>query len=494
MTNISYLSNSEGNQKLLADNFEKAYCKILNSNIEANICQLIWLFTNMICEDLRFAEIIMNSDIMGLILKFLNTRSFETENTQNFYTLIKISSNFFFHLLNRKNKWPNDIMHRINKISEIISTYIFFSDENIVTNSIWTIMFISDLEDPDELFLSNLLLNNNFLYCLLGLDFEEYKEILFPSLKILGNILSTTDNDLVDSILDLGVLDFINVTLSREKNKLILRTTIWIIANICGGSHLHVKKIVESEIFGKLLILSEDYDYSTKKEAIFTIMNICSLNKNFSLSCELVKKGIYKFFVRILESNSQSEVYDMILTSIENILSSAVPVKNIIGSNSLCKRFEIEGGVSALEKLQFNSNDKVYKKSEKILETYFQTQVTSLRDYKFSEKENEKDKEFYSQGILSNNSTIMSKIENKIENSLTNITIQNSNPFLSFTSSFNKNTNHTPDLTFCLNTNKRMSFHELFKNEIPNKDFSAGFDKSFNYFSGNNNTNNILEK
>jgi hypothetical protein len=427
----------------------------------------------------------MKNEILELIINFLNSKFNEKEITQNSFILVKICSNFFFHLLNRKNTWPSDIMVRINRISEVISNFIFFNDEKIVTNCMWSIMFISDLEDPDQLFLPRLLLNNNFLNCLLGLDYEENKEILFPSLKILGNILSITDNDLIDSILDLGVLDFLNVILSREKNKLILRTTIWIIANIAGGNHLHVKKIVESENFGKLLILSEDYDYSTKKEAIFTIMNICSLNKNFALSCELVKKGIYKFFVRILESNSQSEVYDMILTSIENILSSAIPVKNIIGANSLCNRFEIEGGVSALEKLQYISNDKIYKKSEKILETYFKTQETSLGDINYTEKE----KEFYSQGILKNN---MNTQQNNINKS--NSSIPSSNPFLNFSDSFNRNRNENLDSTYCLNTNNRLSFHELFKNEIPNNELSSGIDKSLKYFSGPNNSNNILKK
>lgn len=371
----------------LKPSFLDGYIRLLaHQEITEISLQLLWLLSNIVCDVEQYRNIILASDIIDIIFQKINLVLDINSQMQSYNLLrdafIKSSIEFLHNLFNKFEEIPAQLMPQVYKIIPIFTNSYIFRDDQIFSMCIWGLSFISGLSDTEEMKIPQLIMNNNgdIVNIILALDYDTYKELLIPGLHIMGNILSVYNNEFVEFTLNLGVIDFLYTIFQTEKSKKIIKKVLWVISNICGGGFEHIKQIVDHQIFNKVIELCNDYDFSTKKEAIFTVNNICTHKLNFSISTFLVKKGVLEMIIEVLETFKDPVLLQLVLTSLNFILATAIPMSTITGRNSFCSKFEQLGGISALEKMQEHANDNIYRLSLSILENYFKTHIVSYSD------------------------------------------------------------------------------------------------------------------
>jgi hypothetical protein len=411
-------------------------------------------------------------------------------NLQNYAIIreafIKSCIEFLYNLLIKFEEVPVSLVPQIYKIIPIFTNTYIFRDDHIFSMCIWGLSRISGISDENEIKILELIMNNNgdLLNTLLALDYDTYKELLIPSLQIMGNLISVYNKNFVEFILSFGVIDFLNTILLSEKSKKIIKKVLWVVSNISGGDYEHIKQIVEHQIFNKVLELCNDYDFSTKKEAIFTVHNICTHKLNFTISTFLIKKGVFNMIKDVLETYKDPLLLEMVLTSLNCILCTAIPIISLTGTNNLSNKFEQLGGIASLEKMQEHANDNIYRLSLSILETHFKTHLVSysdmVRDYaennycenNIVEDRTEYQQDLQNQGYSYPNSNIMSGNKFAVGSSINqtntfsfhaSLSLENdNNNFIDQNSRENKNINKFSNLFNPINhedSNKRNFYH-----------------------------------
>lgn len=361
----------EENKLLISEKFLSIHYKFLNSQSIDLLDQIIWLLTNIICENVEFRNIIFKTPIIEKIRNI-------TYNSLNFNqaNLLKSTSNFLYYSLNYSSL-SKELNESLSKILPIIIRLIMNSKGEIFTNSLWALVHISNAEDKEyikDLFNKFIFQNNGELFIkILSLDFESSKMELILVIRIFANLLSLEDEEFLNNLLELNILAFFDKTLISEKNKKIKHEILLAISNLIKDSNIsQIKQLLESNLYNSILGIANDYDIKLKKDAIILIFTICNLS-NFNLSTELVKRGTFRMVIELLENTSDHQIILYCLYSIDRIIATGEFLKSVLKDNTIAKKFEACGGCDCLEKFQSNLNMDIYAKAMEILEKYFET-------------------------------------------------------------------------------------------------------------------------
>jgi len=96
--------------------------------------------------------------------------------------------------------------------------------------------------------------------------------LFIPALRVMGNILSSSDPQVIERCLWANVLDKLT-NLLYQTNTNVIKESLWGLSNITAGPVSHVERFVESDAFDRVASLSKNSNIDLRKESLYVLCN-----------------------------------------------------------------------------------------------------------------------------------------------------------------------------------------------------------------------------
>lgn len=190
-----------------------------------------------------------------------------------------------------------------------------------------------------------------------------------PALRTVGNIVTGTDLQ-TQFIINHNTLPCLLSLLSNPK-KGIRKEACWTISNITAGNKDQIQSVIDANIIPPLVQLLEQAEFDIRKEAAWAISNATSGGTSEQIRF-LVTQGCIPPLCDLL-GVADPKIVTIALEGLENILKVGQSDAARTGSphNDMARHIAEADGLTKIEDLQQHSNNDIYEKCVRILETYF---------------------------------------------------------------------------------------------------------------------------
>jgi len=245
-----------------------------------------------------------------------------------------------------------------------LAQLIFSPDEEVLTDACWALSYLSD--GPNEKIQA--VIEAGVCRRLVELLLNPSPAVQTPALRTVGNIV--TGNDLqTQFVINNNALPCLLALLSSPK-KGIRKEACWTISNITAGNKDQIQSVVENNIIPPLIQLLTNAEFDIRKEAAWAISNATSGGSAEQIKF-LVQQGCIRPLCDLL-TVSDPKIVTIALEGLENILRVGdEEVRQTGGENQMAIFISEAEGLTKIEDLQQHSNNEIYERCIKILETYF---------------------------------------------------------------------------------------------------------------------------
>ncbi|XP_003559766.1 importin subunit alpha-1b isoform X1 [Brachypodium distachyon] len=263
---------------------------------------------------------------------------------------------------------------QVKPILEIISLLIHSADEKILADACWALYYICDgVEDGIQH-----VLDAGVCHQLVKLLMHASANILLPVITALARI-SAGDDTQVQVIVEKGILPCLTQLFARNYPKNIKKQACLIVSNITAGSKEQIQAVIDADIMNHAVALLKTAESDIKKEAAWAISNAASGGSNDQIQY-LVSRGCLEPLCNVLTHYQDVDLVYACLEGLENVLKAG-EIAGKEGKESAAMnpyaQFILEcGGLDNLEELQDFGNDEVYKLVMKLLESYWDEEVS----------------------------------------------------------------------------------------------------------------------
>jgi hypothetical protein len=311
----------------------------------------IWALGNIISVTDNL-ESFLSTSILSKIFNLAETKAMQ---------LIRVIASFFKNLAVPDAKLSDEMLYNI---IDIFSNYIYHNETGIISECLWGLANISDMDVDMNRFVP-------LIDRIVSIDYMKMdKGDVTAILLMIGNISASIDKTELENLYKDGIYDYLEAMLFNINDKNVKTKILWVTSNICHNSNIMIEKLLESNFSNQVIKLLDNPIQNVRKEALYVIANIVD-NKHFSHSHKLVAKGLYIELISIMNNIYDKEILKHVIFILENIFSSAEVFRDISGDNPLVKKFEDIGGVDCLEKLHNHYCHDIYKQSEELFNKYF---------------------------------------------------------------------------------------------------------------------------
>ncbi|PUZ73511.1 hypothetical protein GQ55_2G480000 [Panicum hallii var. hallii] len=270
-------------------------------------------------------------------------------------------------------KLPAEV--QVKPILEIVSQLIHSADEKILADACWTVYYIcGGVDDAIQD-----VLDAGVCPQLVNLLMHASASVLLPVIMALARI-SAGDDAQVQVLIENGILNCLAQMLARNYPKNIKKQACLIVSNIATGNKEQIQAVIDASIISPLVVLLRTSESDIKEEAAWALSNAASSASSEQIQY-LVSRGCLEPLCSVLSCKDHDLVYTC-LEGLENILQAGeVGKKGEESGTNPYAQFILEcGGLDKLEDLQDVNSDRIYELAMKLLQSYWEEEVSGSDD------------------------------------------------------------------------------------------------------------------
>lgn len=329
------------------------FVKLLSSINDDVREQAVWALGNIAGDSPPCRDLVLESGAMEPLLGQLQSQGKLSMMRNATWTL----SNFC-----RGKPQPN--FDRVRIALPTLAELISHTDEEVLTDSCWALSYLSDGDNSKI----QAVIDAGVSRRLVDLLMNPSPAVQTPALRTVGNIVTGNDEQ-TQLIINHNALPCLLALLGSPK-KGIRKEACWTISNITAGVSEQIQAVIDNNIIPPLIQLLAGAEFDIRKEAAWAISNATSGGTPTQIKF-LVSQGCIRPLCDLL-SVTDPKIVTIALEGLENILKVGENEAKLTDTTNMMATYIADAdGLNKIEDLQHHSNQDIYDKCVKIMESYF---------------------------------------------------------------------------------------------------------------------------